>query len=89
MPWFLQITNKWLVKHVEKLHELHEMAILETLIFKNFWGGMPPKPPEKLVPLALAISACGPLNNTYDIQHFGLSNLGSKSKIDVYGILGQ
>ena len=22
MPWFLQITNKWLVKHVEKLHKL-------------------------------------------------------------------
>ena len=71
MPWFLQITNKWLIKHVEKLHafwikcfptkimcfnrkipclptvadkqgirlKMHEMAILETLILKKFWGG--------------------------------------------------
>ena len=30
-----------------------EMAILETQIFKNFCGSMPPDPPRKLAPSAL------------------------------------
>ena len=32
-----------------------EMAILETHIFKTFWGNMPPDPPRKLAPLALIV----------------------------------
>ena len=32
-----------------------EMAILETHIFKTFWGSMPPDPPRKLAPLALVV----------------------------------
>ena len=33
-----------------------EMAILETQIFKNFWGSMPPEPPRKLAHLAKVAS---------------------------------
>ena len=33
--------------------EMLEMAILETQIFKNFWGSMHPDPPRKLAPSAL------------------------------------
>ena len=29
-----------------------EMAILETQIFKTFWGSIPPDPPRKLGPRA-------------------------------------
>ena len=32
-----------------------EMAILETHIFKTFWGSMPPDPPRKLAPLTLIV----------------------------------
>ena len=35
--------------------KMHEMAILETQIFKRFWGTMPPDPPRKLAPSALAV----------------------------------
>ena len=50
--------------------KMHEMAILENLIFKNFCGGMPPDPPP------LETGTFGARTNTYD-QHLGFSNLGS------------
>ena len=31
-----------------------EMAVLETQIFKIFWGSIPPDTPKKLAPTALA-----------------------------------
>ena len=32
-----------------------KMAVLETQTFKIFWGSMPPDPPKKLAPTALAV----------------------------------
>ena len=48
--------------------KMQEMAILETLIFKNFCGGMPKTP--------LETGASGAHTNANE-QHFGFSNLGS------------
>ena len=48
--------------------KMQEMAILETLIFKNFCVGMPQTP--------LETGAFGAHTNAND-QHLGFSNLGS------------
>ena len=48
--------------------KMQEMAILETLIFKNFCGDMPQTP--------LETGTFGARTNACD-QHLGFSNLGS------------
>ena len=46
--------QKLVLNEYEICLKMLEMAILETQIFKIFWGGgMPPDPPRKLAPLAL------------------------------------
>ena len=59
-----------------------EMAILETHIFKNFWGGHAPDPPIKLVPLALIVpppplKVLDPLEVSHTQQFFNLGISGS------------
>ena len=44
--------------------------IFELHFLKIFWGGMPPDPPRKQVPLALAIGAEGALNARVQISPF-------------------
>ena len=56
-----QLRNKPSIPHLtvtdkQGIHlKMHEMAILETLIFKNFCRGIPPDPPPPLETGALAL----------------------------------
>ena len=68
LDFFLQ-KRSLLAKLVLKEHKIClkmlEMAILETQIFKNFCGSMPPDPPRKLAPSAL-VGAPPPLLQILD-----------------------
>ena len=48
-------SKKVVLNEYEICLKLLQMAILETQIFKNFWGSMPPNPPRKLTSSALVV----------------------------------